>query len=188
MAPIATISLPPKSRFLTSPEWGLFATGVSGDESPSIQASRPDRESEASLRFETKQLASSVWRIKGASEKEAPSNPIRFLADLDTTRAQMQSSRGWRGIGVDTVGNPLVIDGRGDLCRIVSHRNHGQQNKPSVSNRTDTTKDWPPKRISQTEWYRSVRNGVLASSFHRYSPRNGGSGEPLAKDEQHTDC
>lgn len=80
----------------------------------------------------------------------------------------VKTSRGIKGLYTDTVNEPVLLDGFGQLLAI----------EPITSKDTSTDRDpsaavssQMPKKISQTRWFDDVARGVLSNRFVVYTPK-----------------
>jgi len=69
------------------------------------------------------------------------------------------SSRGFRSMGQDSVGEALVVDRIGRVAR----RNRGDPATASIAT-------WGPKKLSQLGWYSSMVDGAMVDGFRKYIP------------------
>jgi mannose/cellobiose epimerase-like protein (N-acyl-D-glucosamine 2-epimerase family) len=97
--------------------------------------------------FELNSPEDGVWAIDWRSGRSIrPNHP-----------SDGQSIRGLRSIGIDSLGDALIVDLAGRVAR-----------GKSLAVRTDSSATWAPSKLSQLGWYSSMGDGAMVDSFRKY--------------------
>jgi mannose/cellobiose epimerase-like protein (N-acyl-D-glucosamine 2-epimerase family) len=135
------LQAPASAQVVASQQKGWFFWGEVKLVDKSTLASREE--------FELKSPEDGVWAMDWRSSPSIRPDPP----------ADGHSIRGLRSMGLDSLGDALIVD----LIGRVARRN------PDVTT-TDSSATWAPSKLSQLGWYSSMGDGAMVDSFRKYIP------------------